>query len=169
MASQLYGDAVQSYNSGDVAEAKRKLQLTLQVDKTFRPASDLLNRISLAEQQAKTGGGAGPAPVSVRVLEQTSFPLEFKDTSLQTALEYIRQQADEKSGGKAQMNFVLQVPPEIANKKITLRLNHVPVTEMLHYIGDLAGVKFQVQKYAIVVLPANLPDVADPAAATPHP
>ena len=154
LPSQLYAEAAQAYESGDLPAAKHKLQLVLQIDKNFRPASELLNRINLAQQQTKATGNAGGAPLPMKTLEQTAFPVEFKDTSLQTALEFIRQQTEEKTSGRAQINFVLQLPAELANKKITLRLSHVPVTEMLHYIGDLAGVKFQTQTYAIVVVPA---------------
>ena len=161
-ASQLYDDAVQAYQAGDMAEAKRKLQLTLEVDKNFRPASALLGRINLEQQKPAAPGQAAAAPVPVRLLQTMAFPVEFKDTTLSTALEYIRQQVEQTSGGKAQINFVLQLPPELANKKVTLRLNHVPVMDVLHYLGDLAGVKFQVQPYAIAVVPLA-------AGASPHP
>ena len=167
LPSQLYADAVAAYKAGKVAEAKHKLQLTLEIDKNFRPASEMLNRINLAQQQDRASGVTQMSP---KVLEQTVFPVEFKETSLQTALEYIRQQAEEKSAGKAQLNFVLQVPPEVANKKITLRLSHVPVSEMLHYIGNLAGVSFEMQRYAIAVVPATAASAAaGSAAATPQP
>jgi len=131
----------------------------------------MLNRINLEEQQAKARG-AGPTamPVPVKALERLAFPIELKDTSLQSALELIRQQVETTTGGKTQVNFVLQLPPELANKKVTLRLNHVPVTEMLRYIGDLAGVAFQVQRYAIMVLPkSSAPTSADAVGASPHP
>jgi hypothetical protein len=161
-ATQLYSDAVQSLKTGDVDDAKHKLELALEVDKSFQPASALLRRISLMQSQAQSGG-TGAATVPRHTLETLSFPVEFKNTTLQTALEYIRQQVEQVSGGKAQVNFVLQLPPELANKKVTLELNHVPVMEVLHYLGDLAGVTFDVQKYAIAVTPA-----ASAPAATPH-
>ena len=165
-ASQLYDDAVRSYQAGDVEEAKRKLQLTLEVDKNFRPASALLGRIDLAQRKPAAPGQAAAAPVPLRLLQTMAFPVEFKDTTLSTALESIRQQVEQASGGQAQINFVLQLPPELANKKITLRLNHVPVLDVLHYLGDLAGVKFQVQPYAIAVVPAA---GATAEGASPHP
>ena len=161
-ASQLYADAVQTLKAGDVADAKHKLQLALEIDKNFVPASTLLNRINLM-QQPQAGGGAGGG-VPVATLRTLAFPIEFKDTSLTTALEYIRQQVETASAGKAQVNFVLQLPPEMANKKVTLRLNHVPVMDVLHYLGDLAGVSFQVQQYAIAVVPAGAE-----AGTSPHP
>ena len=151
-ASQLYAQGVQAYNQGDVEQAKRQLQLTLEVDKNFRPASALLNRI--AQEQRVAGGAAPAAVVPTRSLERMVVPVEFRDTSLQSALEYIRQHIEGSTSGKTTVNFVLNVPPELANKKVTLQLDHVPVTELLRYIGELAGVSIQIQKYAILVTPA---------------
>ena len=169
-ASQLYTDAVQSLQAGDVADAKHKLQLTLEIDKNFAPASTLLKRINLMQQQPKPGGQGAAAPVPLGTLRTLTFPVEFKETSLPTALEYIRQQVQTASGGKAEVNFVLQLPPELASRKVTLRLNHVPVMDVLQYIGNLAGVSFQVQPYAITVVPATVvPASAEPAGASPHP
>ena len=148
-----------------MADAKHKLQLALEIDKNFAPASTLLNRINLMQQQ-QAGGQAGGA-VPVATLRTMAFPIEFKDTSLTTALEYIRQQVEAASAAKAQVNFVLELPPELANKKVTLRLNHGPVMEVLHYLGDLAGVSFQVQPYAIAVVPAGAASAVSGAA--PHP
>lgn len=152
-ASQLYAQAVQTYNQGDVEQAKHQLQLTLDVDKNFRPASALLNRILLEQRTA--GGVTPPATVPVKSLERMVVPVEFKDTSLQSALEYIRQHIESDSGGKVEVNFVLNIPPELANKRVSLQLDHVPVTELLRYIGELAGVSFEMQKYAIVVTPGT--------------
>ena len=94
-------------------------------------------------------------------------PVEFKDTTLQSALEFLRQRIEADSGGKTKVNFVLNLSPELQNKKITLQMNHVPVTEVLRYIGDLAGVVFQVEKFAIVVTPAGGPAPANSPAPTP--
>ena len=169
-ASQLYTDALQSLQAGDVADAKHKLQLTLEIDKNFAPASALLKRINLMQQQPQPGGQGAAAPVPLGTLRTLAFPVEFKETSLPTALEYIRQQVETASGGKAEVNFVLQLPPDLASRKVTLRLNHVPVMDVLHYIGDLVGVSFQVQQYAIAVVPATaVPASAEPAGASPHP
>ena len=165
-ASQLYAQGVQAYEQGDVAQAKAKLQLTLEVDKNFRPATALLGRIAL--EQKATAGANPAATVPVKSLARLIVPVEFKDTTLQTALEYLRQHVDAASGGKTQVNFVLNLPPELANKKISLQLDHVPVTEVLRYIGDLAGVSFQVQPYAILVTPAaSAPAAAATSSVTP--
>ncbi len=152
-ASQCYAQAVQAYNQGDIDGAKRQLSIALEIDKNFRPATVLLQRI--AQAQSVSAGATPAAVVPIKSLERTVVPVEFKDTSLQSALEFVRQRIEAGSGGKTAVNFVLNVPPELANKRISLQMDHVPVTELLRYIGDLAGVNFQFQKYAILVTPAS--------------
>ena len=159
-ASQCYAQAVQAYNQGDIEGAKRQLAFTLEIDKNFRPATALLQRI--AQAQSASGGATPAAVLPVKSLERMVVPVEFKDTSLQSALEYIRQRIEVASGGKTAVNFVLNVPPDLASKRISLQMDHAPVTELLRYLGDLAGVNFQFQKYAIVVAPAGAGSVPSP-------
>ena len=162
-ASQLYADAVQTLKTGDVADAKHKLQLALEIDKNFLPASALLSRI-ISDQ--RTNGANAPG-VSVRTLEKTIVPVEFKEPTLTSALEFLRQRADEMTGGKVKINFAVNLPPELANKRVTLKLDRVPIMEVLKYIGEFTGVSFQVQPYAILVTPATTLPV--PPAASPTP
>ena len=134
-ASQLYAQGVQAYDRGEIELAKVRLQRTLQVDQNFRPASALLSRIAQEQHAAGGAGAGGVLPVSRKTLDQMVVPVEFKDTTLQSAVEFLRQRIEQTSGGKSQVNFVLNVPPELANKRVTLRMDHVPVTELLEYVG----------------------------------
>ncbi len=160
-ASQFYTEAVQNYGAGDVAGAKQKLRLALEIDPNFRPAASLLTKIASNEKQA----GAQTLGVSAQMLSQVVVPVDFKDTSLQTAIEILRQRISEKSAGKVEVNFVLRLPPDLANKRISLHLDRVPATEVMRYMGSLAGVEFKVEQYAVMVVPAGAP----PSAASPTP
>lgn len=80
---------------------------------------------------------------------------DFQNKTLQTAIEALRQRISEKSSGRVEPNFVLRLPPDLANKKVTLRLNNVPASEVMRYLGGLAGVDFKVEPYAISVVPAG--------------
>lgn len=160
--SEVYSQAVEAFNRGDLDGAKQKLQRTLEIDPNFRPATGLLARIAAAQRPAAAAPG-----LSAKALEHTVFPVEFNNTPLTGALEYIRQKAAETSGGKLQLNFAMNLPPGLANKKITLKLDRVPVSEVLRYMGESAGVSFEKQQYAIVVTPA--PDKSAVAPASPAP
>ncbi len=160
-ASQLYTEGAQSYEAGDVDGAKQKFRLALEVDQNFRPAATLLAKIAADEKQV----GAQPLGVSAKTLEKVIVPVEFKDTTLQTAIKILRQRISEKTGGKVEVNFVLKLPPELANKRISIHLDRVPATEVMRYIGSLAGVDFNIQQYAVMVVPA----AAKTTAASPTP
>ena len=149
-AVQVYSEGVEAYKQGEMETAKHKLALALEIDKNFRPASALLARIA-ADQRA---GGANAPGLSFKALQTTVVPVEFKDTTLTSALEILRQRAEESTGGKLKINFAVNLPPEVANKKVTLKLDRVPVIEIMRYMGELTGTSFEVQRYAIVVTPA---------------
>ena len=162
-ASQLYTEAVQTYEAGDVAGAKQKLRLSLEIDKNFRPSATFLTKIANDEKQA----GTQPAGVSAQTLSKVIVPVDFKDTTLQVAIEALRQRISEKSGGKVEVNFVLKLPPDLANKKITIHLDRVPASEVMRYIGLYAGVDFKIEQYAVMVVPAGSSAPAAPSAPTP--
>ncbi len=162
-ASQLYTEATQTYNAGDAAGAKQKLRLALEVDPNFRAATALLAKIGLEEKQA----GAQPSGVSPQTLSRVIVPVDFKDISLQTAIESLRQHISEKTAGKVEVNFVLKLPPDLANKKITMHLDRVPATEVMRYMGSLAGVDFKMEQYAVMVVPAG--SGAPPPGVSPAP
>ncbi len=165
-ATQVYSEGVEALKQGDIDAAKHKLQLALEIDRNCRPASALLSRIN-TEQRA---GSAGAPGLSSRALERTVVPVEFKDTTLTSALEILRQRADETTGGKLKLNFAVNVPPDLANKRVTLKFDRVPISEVLRYVGELTGVNFEVQPYAIMVTPAATATAAAPSpAANPTP
>ena len=166
-ASQEYTQGVQALGNGDVEGARSKLQLALEIDPQFRPANVLLARIAAAQKP-----GASSPGLSEKTLEQTLISVEFSDTTLNSAIEYLRQRVAQDSGGKQQINFAVNLPPDLANKRVTLKLDHVPLSEVLRYLGDMAGVKFERQPYAIAVMPAGVSSASSTAqplpAATPR-
>ena len=88
--------------------------------------------------------------------------VDFKDTSLQTAVEFLRQRISEKSGSKVEPNFVLRLPPDLANRKVNLHLDRLPATEVMRYLGTVAGVEFKVEPYAVLVVPAGAAPATKP-------
>ena len=164
-ATQVYSEGVDALKQGDIPSAKHKLELALEIDRNYRPASALLNRIN-AEQRASAMGAPG---LSSRALERTVVPVEFKDTTLTSALEILRQRADETTGGKLKINFAVNLPPDLANKRVTLKMDRVPITEVLRYMGELTGVNFEVQQYAIMVTPAPTISTTPSPAVNPTP
>jgi hypothetical protein len=71
------------------------------------------------------------------------------------------------SGGKTNVSFVTQLSEEQKAVPVTLSVTNIPLTEVLKYIGSLANVQFEYEKYAVRVKPAGAAAPAPPAAATP--
>ncbi len=59
---------------------------------------------------------------------------------------------------------MLQTSPEVAKQTVTLNLTNIPFTEVLKYVGQLTGTRFDIEKYAIVVRPATPAVASAPAA-----
>jgi hypothetical protein len=108
--------------------------------------------------------------------------VEFVDTPLKDALEFLRQRSveldtNESDPSRKGVNFVLDsginggaaapAPPAeggfgvdggVGNTRITLRLQNVPLVEALRYTTSLAQLKYKVEPNAIVILPLSRPD-----------
>lgn len=148
-ASQVYNQAVETYSRGDKEGSAQQLLQALQIDRNFRPASVLLARIVQEKTQKDVPG------FNKKTLDATRISVEFNNTPLTGALDFIRAKMAEATNDKVLINFAVNLPPDLANKKVTLNLQAVPVSEVLRYLGDLAGVKFDRQQYAMVVTPAG--------------
>jgi hypothetical protein len=82
--------------------------------------------------------------------------LEFQETSMEDALEFLRTMSRdldtlETEPSRKGVNIILKPGGEPA--PITLSLIDVPMAEALKYITELAGMKFKIEPYAVVVIP----------------
>lgn len=146
---QLLTDGQTAYMKGDLTTAKQDFEWVLQMDPHNRAATGYMRMIAVQEAQVKKGS------VMEKQLSTLTIPkLDFKEATLNAALDYMKNSANRLSGGKISVSFVVQLPPEQVNTPVTVSLANVPYTEALRYIGNLAGVSFTYEKYAIVVKPA---------------
>jgi hypothetical protein len=145
---EIYTEAQRAFLRGDRETARMKFSQLLEMDpKDIRAR----NSLRLIEQQDKADGGAATVQ---RRLERMRIPkLEFRDATLDSALEYLRQQAEKLSGGETKLNFVVKLPPEQQAKTITLSLSDIPVTEAIKYVADLADVSVEYQAHAVMIKP----------------
>jgi len=145
-SQQLFSEAQRAYISGDVDAAKQKFQTVLELDPANAGAKNYLRMI--AAQEKSDGGAQLEKQLKSLVLPK----VEFKDATFGSALEYLKQRAVKQSEGKIKVSFVVQLPPDfVETQRVTLSLANIPFTEALHYLGDLAGVEFRIEKYAVIV------------------
>ena len=146
-------EAQRDYYRGDIDAAKERFQYVLEVDPHNLTAQNFLRTIE--SSQVNNGAAAQEKALKAIVLDH----VQLKDASLDSTLTYLKQTAEKASGGKTKVNFVVQVPEEVVAKtKVNLDLSSVPFTEVLHYLSELTGFKFTIEKYAITVkLPSAPP------------
>jgi hypothetical protein len=166
--SEILTEAQRAYLRNDTAVAKEKFELVRKLEPNNRIAVSYLRLIAAAE--AKENAIKGPGNATETALKALIMPkVQFTESSLAESLEYLRQKGNQISGEKTPINFVMQIDDPTKARKITLSLSNVPFTEALRYIGDLAGVQFVYDRFAIVVKPKGpAPAVnAEPATAPP--
>jgi outer membrane protein assembly factor BamD (BamD/ComL family) len=162
--SQLYSEAQRAYLAGDLETAKQKLLIVVEADPGNQGAKNYLRMIRTREKEA------GPGNLRQRELEALILPkVNFRDATLDSALEYLKQAAAKASNDKTQVNFVVQLPEETLPKKVTLNLANAPFTEAIKYLGEVASVAFSIDKYAIVVKPKAPSAMAKEASAPEDP
>ncbi len=154
--ASLITEAQREYAAGNYSSAKTKFELVLAADPKNVVAKNYLKMIAAAESQA------GPGAKTEAQLKKLILPqVEIREATLDSALEYLRQQAAKASGDKLKPSFVLQ-PGVNSAAPVTLRLSNIPFTEALRYVGELAAVQFSIDQYAISVRPkaASVPAAA---------
>ena len=104
-------------------------------------------------------------------LKQIRLPnISLDEATIQEAVDLLRIQSiqyDTTSvGGDKGVNIVIKEgssggdlgdggAASVANKRITLNLTDVPLEEALKYVTDLGGLRYRVEPFAVVVVPAD--------------
>ena len=163
--SDLMTEAQRAYIRNDLAAAKEKFELVRRLDPNNRTAISYLRRI-VADEITQSAGKAPKNSTQEALQKIIMEKVELREASLGEALEFLKQKGNQLGGGKVAINFVLQLDEQTQNAKVTITLQKVPFAEVLRYVGDLAGVQFVYEPYAIVVKPKG---AAQPAPTTAEP
>ena len=149
---QILSQAQTEYLRGEMDAAKRDFQTIQKADPRNQTAISYLRLIQIAEE--KEGGTKG----NEKDLAGIIIPhVEFKEATLDSTLDALKKTVAKVTNDKKSVNFVSQLPPELAAKQVTLSLSNVPFVEVLKYLGSVADVRFVFEKYAIIVKPASAP------------
>jgi hypothetical protein len=86
--------------------------------------------------------------------------VHFAGASLQEAIETLREMTreldiNEPDPDKKGVKITLAPGVASSDAKISLDLTDVPITEALRYVTELAGMKYKVEPYGVVVVPAS--------------
>ena len=76
--------------------------------------------------------------------------VEMSDVTLTEAIEGLRALSKNASGGKVMPNVIVK-GEELAQRKLSLALSNIPLTEALNYVTQLAGAKASYDKHAVIL------------------
>ncbi|TCO89415.1 beta-lactamase regulating signal transducer with metallopeptidase domain [Chthoniobacter flavus] len=105
------------------------------------------------------GPSAGPAgtqsPMLAKATKIIIPKIEFREATLNEALEFLRKKAMEFDPDKTGVKISVKPGVESNDMRITLSLSNVPLIEALKYVTDLAAVGLTVLPDALVIQPTN--------------
>lgn len=129
-----------------------------------RPAPEIVTTTFVQEKSAA---------LSQKLKEIIIPELNFTDVDVADAIAYLEEQSRALDPEKKGVNFVLKTsssepppppaedgtatppPPSSVNRNLTLSLRNVPLDEVLRFITNLTNLKYEVEEYAVFILPAN--------------
>lgn len=76
--------------------------------------------------------------------------VEFSEVTLSEALEGLRMLAKNASGGKVTPNVIVR-GEDVAQRKLSINLSNVPLTEALNYVGQLTNTRLTYDKHAVII------------------
>lgn len=139
---EVYARGVRAYIGGNNDAAKALFTEVLKADPRNVSAAAYLKRINATK----------PAVDLRKQMESLVVSkVDFSDTSLTTVLDYLPKLAAKESGGKTTLNLVRMFPAEFGDKLITLKLSGVPMSSVLDYVSQMAGLKVEYQTHAVVM------------------
>jgi hypothetical protein len=146
---KLLTEGQTAFMRGDLVTAKRNFVIANKMDPKNPTVIGFLKQIAAAE--AKNPSGAS----SEHEYRDIVIPqLQFKEATLNSAVDFMKKKVSDLTGGKKSINIVNKLSPEAQNTPITLNLTNIPFTEALRYIAEMVGAKVEYQKYAVVLAPA---------------
>jgi general secretion pathway protein D len=88
-----------------------------------------------------------------QVMTSVFLSLDFNNASIEEATNFLSIESKRLDPNHKGVNFIIQPAASSTAKPITLTLNHVPLSDALRYVCQLANVKYKVQDYAISIVP----------------
>ncbi len=145
----LYRTGVLAMNAGKGDEAKTAFEAVLKLSPNHGHARHQLKQIPTVN--ARVALQKRKALFKATKIEK----IHFADATLAEALEALNELTLEASEKKFAPNFVIQDPTEkLKERKVTLKMNNVPVSAALNYILDGVGATARVDLHATLIRPS---------------
>ncbi|WP_243838887.1 Amuc_1098 family type IV pilus outer membrane protein [Prosthecobacter fusiformis] len=106
-------------------------------------------------------GGTEPTVYLTRKMQEIVFPqVQFAGASIEEAVEFLRVKSRdldvaETDPSKKGVNIILKAGDAPITASISLDLKDVPMVEALRYVTELAGMKYKVEPFAVLIVPVS--------------
>jgi hypothetical protein len=90
-------------------------------------------------------------PLKVRIAGTVLPKVHMDAATPEEAIQWLRKESKKYTPDKSEINFVWQVPAETKLRPVTLNLVKVPLADVLDYVTQAAGVRYRVERYAVVI------------------
>lgn len=149
---KIFNDAKANYEAGEYEKAAVGFRKVLKYQPSYVYA-----RKYLAQTEAKIKKGTKPAISLEDKLAKIKVPsVAFEGASLGDVLTFITAKSSEISGGTVVANFIYKGPKSDRDTKtVTLKLNNLPMTELIRYVGQLTSTRFKYEEFAVVGTPTT--------------
>jgi general secretion pathway protein D len=94
-------------------------------------------------------------------MDNIVFPtVSFQGATIDEAIEFLRLKSRdldtmEKNPERRGVNIIVRAGDQPVTNQITLDLKEVPMSEALRYITELAGMKYKIDSFAVIVVPIS--------------
>jgi len=103
-----------------------------------------------------------------RLEKITVSEVNFRQAAPADVIEFLNAETKKITGEKEGINFVWIVLADTKLNPVTLNLRHVPLTDVLGYVTQLAGLRYRVDAHAVVIYKPGpekpIPPVSEPDA-----
>jgi hypothetical protein len=139
----LFNQARAAAAQRDYGDAEEKVLAALEINPNHPGSIALLHQLRQSAPKADIIGSKYKSVIIPIV--------EFKDATVQSCFEYLKTQTAAVTQGKTQINFVYNLPEDMKQKRISMRLKSVPLATAIDYMTQLAGAEKRLEKYAVVI------------------
>jgi hypothetical protein len=139
----VYQQGRAAYYKGDLDTAYRLLSRVAAANPKHAETANMLAYIR-ANYQPKD------ASLKNQYASVTLPKVEMSDVTLTEAIEGLRALSKNASGGKVVPNVIVK-GEELAQRKLSLSLASVPLSEALNYVTQLVGAKATYDKHAVIL------------------
>jgi hypothetical protein len=147
---QLFRESEKLYEAQQFEEALKGFEAIVRKEPRFAHA-----RSYAAKCREAIAAGARPTRSLEGQLAQITLDnVEFVEADLASVFEYLSLRSEELSGGKVVPNFIYKGSDEQKRKTtVTLKLRNIPLTRVIDYVGQLTGIRFTYDEFAVVASP----------------